>query len=478
MAILQSQDPDIGPVLRLRVQQDHQPRPEEISTESEAAKNLWSQWHCLVVRDRILFRRLYAKDGRPPALQLVVPTVKRTEFIKSCHEGMTGGHRAFRSTLEQVRRRGFWYGWRRDVQRYCRQCQNCSSYHRGHLAHAGPLQPILTGSILERCHIDITGPHPQTPRGSKYILTFVDSFSKWAEAFALPNREAKTVARVLVEQVFCRLGTPIALLSDSDNAGELDRHLMQELCRLLEIDKQRTSFYRPETNSVAERFHATLNVMMGCMVSDHQKEWDLLLPHVMAAYRASVHQSTGFSPNYLMFGREVQAPVDLVFDIPAEEPLASYDDYVTSLENRKRQAYGLVRKNLGVTAERMNRQYDLRVRPLKFHRGEWVLYYNPRKFQGRQQKWQRKFSPYLVIKELPPVNYLIQKTRRSRPIVAHVDKLKTWHTDNPPRSWLTDDHMDDCKIDHRMNADEDGAPGMVNPCDAGEQADVDGDAVL
>jgi len=228
------------------------------------------------------------------------------------------------------------------------------------------------------------------------------------------------------------MGTPVAILTD--NAGELDGRLMQEIYHLLEIDKQRTSFYRPETNSVAERFHATLNSMMGRMVSDHQKEWGLLLPHMMAAYRASVHQSTGYTPNYLVFGREVRAPVDLVFDIPTEEPPASYDSYVTDLEERKRVAYSLVRQSLGVAAERMKHQYDLRVRPLKFHRGEWVLYYNPRKFQGRQQKWQRKFSPYLVMKELLPVNYLIQKSKRSRPMIAHVDKLKPWNTDNPPKS--------------------------------------------
>ena len=82
------------------------------------------------------------------------------------------------------------------------------------------------------------------------MLTCVDAFSKWAEAFAIPNREAKTVARVLVEQIFCRLGTPIARLTD--NAEELDEYLMQEICRLLE-----TSFYHPQTNSVAERFHGT-----------------------------------------------------------------------------------------------------------------------------------------------------------------------------------------------------------------------------
>jgi len=84
---------------------------------------------------------------------------------------------------------------------------------------------MVVGTTMERCHVDITGHHPQTSGGSKYILTCVDAFSKWAEAFAIPNREAKTVPRVLVHQVFCRLGTPIALLTD--NAGELDGHLMQ-----------------------------------------------------------------------------------------------------------------------------------------------------------------------------------------------------------------------------------------------------------
>ena len=181
----------------------------------------------------MLYRRIMIKDGRPSVLQLIVPAEKRTEFIRYCHVGMTGGHRAFRSTLQQVRRRGFWLGWRKDVRRFCRQCQSCSRYHRGRLPRSGPLQPMVTGSIMERCHVDITGPHPQTPRGLRYILTCVDSFSKWAEAFLLPNREVKTVARILVEQVFCCLGVPVALLTD--NAGELDGRLIQEICQLLDL---------------------------------------------------------------------------------------------------------------------------------------------------------------------------------------------------------------------------------------------------
>ena len=85
MAELKQSDTDIGPILRWRLQQTEQPRPEEVVIESAAAKALWSQWHSLVLRDGVLFRRTEGKHGRPPVLQLIVPAVKRSEFISHCH---------------------------------------------------------------------------------------------------------------------------------------------------------------------------------------------------------------------------------------------------------------------------------------------------------------------------------------------------------------------------------------------------------
>ena len=79
-ADLQSQDP-VGPILRLRLRQSDQPRPEEVLSESEAAKVLWGLWHSLVLRDGVLYRELIDKYGRPTTLQVVVPEVKKAEFI-------------------------------------------------------------------------------------------------------------------------------------------------------------------------------------------------------------------------------------------------------------------------------------------------------------------------------------------------------------------------------------------------------------
>jgi len=99
MASLQQKDSDIGPTLRLRLRQTDQPSPEEVISESEAAKVLWGQWHNLLLKDGILYRNAGGKYRRPSVLQLIVPAAKCREFLACCHEGMTGGHRAFRSTL-------------------------------------------------------------------------------------------------------------------------------------------------------------------------------------------------------------------------------------------------------------------------------------------------------------------------------------------------------------------------------------------
>jgi len=183
--------------------------------------------------------------------------------------------------------------------------------------------------VFERLSIDLTGPHPRSKRGNVYILTVVCPFSKWCECIPLRNKEAVTVARALVEQVFCRYGTRFALLSD--RGGEVDGHVMREVCKLLQIDKLRTSSYHPACNSACERMHRTLNSLMGKVVSSRQTDWDEHLPYVAAALRASRCESTGYSANFLMLGREVNTPADIVYGLEDPEPVTSYDDFVESV---------------------------------------------------------------------------------------------------------------------------------------------------
>jgi len=98
----------------------------------------------------------------------------------------------------------------------------------------------------------------------------------------------------------------------------------------MEIDKLRTTVFHPSCNGVVERFHRTLNSMLAKTVSESQRDWDERLPLVLAAYRATPHESTGFTPNRLFLGHEVRMPIDLVMGLPLDEVTGNQtaDDYV------------------------------------------------------------------------------------------------------------------------------------------------------
>ena len=176
------------------------------------------------------------------------------------------------------------------------------------------MQRAPVGEPWERLAIDITGPHPRSRNGFTYILTGIDLFTKWAFAFPVRNHEAVTVAHVLVDRVFAVFGIPAQILSD--RGAEFESKLMKEICGALDIEKLRTTSYKPSTNGCVERFHRSLNSLLAKVVSNNQRDWDEWLPSVLAAYHASTHESTGYTPNFLMFGREVRVPLDFAYEDP------------------------------------------------------------------------------------------------------------------------------------------------------------------
>jgi transposase InsO family protein len=352
-----------------------------------------------------------------------------------CHAGWTASHVGLKKTMLRVRAKAYWTGWKAQVEKVFLKCGECARYFRGTLKKQAKLQTPLVGDVFEKIAIDITGPHPKSRQGYIYILTVVDTFSKWALAFPIRNHHATTVAEILSSEVFAVYGAPQQILSD--RGPEFESQLMTELCILMEISKLRTTAYKPSTNGQVERFHRTLNNLLGRVVAENQRDWSEKLPYVMAAYRASVHESTGFTPNRLMFGREVSTPIDLVLG-RVEKESAGWNDFVDQRASTIEESYELVRKHLGVTAEREKRYYDAKVRPKSFPVGTWVYYYYPRRRTGISVKWQRSFcGPFLIVAQVGPVNVRIQKTRRSKPFVVHIDKLKRCEA-GAPVSWLSE----------------------------------------
>jgi len=170
---------------------------------------------------------------------------------------------------------------------------------------------MCVGAPWERVAIDITGPHSVSSRGNKFIIMVIDHFTKFGLAFPVRNHEALTVAKYLVERVFLTYGVPLQLFSD--RGAEFEGSIFKEMCEMLGVDKIRTTSYKPSTNGALERMHRTLNTILGKMVDEKQRDWDTHVAYALAAYYATVHSSTGFSPNRLLYGRELRFPNELLY---------------------------------------------------------------------------------------------------------------------------------------------------------------------
>jgi len=195
----------------------------------------------------------------------------------------------------------------------------------------------------------------------------------------------------------------------------------------MEIDKIRTTAYGAATNGVVRRFHRTLNAILGKIISENQRDWCEKVPIAAAAYRASVHEATGYTPNRLMLGRETRAPLDIVVGCPPEEQQSyeSTDQFVAERQQRMREVYSVVREHLQRVVGRRKKNYNVRVKPAQFKEGDWVWYYYPRRYTQKSPKWQSLYTgPFKVTRILPPSNAVIRRSKRTQPFVVHFEKLK------------------------------------------------------
>ena len=98
------------------------------------------------------------------------------------------------------------------------------------------MKQYLEGAPLELVALDILGPLPITTSGKKCILVLTDYFSRWAEAYPIPNQEAETIC---VDEFICRFDVPRQVHINQGRQFELK--LFTRIFKRFNINKTRTS---------------------------------------------------------------------------------------------------------------------------------------------------------------------------------------------------------------------------------------------
>jgi len=133
---------------------------------------------------------------------------------------------------------------------------------------------------------------------------------------------------------------------------------MAAICERLEIKQTHTSAYHPQGNGQVERFNRTLEAMLATVVNDHQTDWDTHLPRVLFAYRTAIHESTGFSPFHLTFGRSPVLPIDTMLGTLPQQHTRKPPAFVDDLHRSLASAYHTVRGHIQLTHQRNKQRYD------------------------------------------------------------------------------------------------------------------------
>ena len=119
-------------------------------------------------------------------------------------------------TLNKLKERFYWPGHYTDVYNWCQTCSTCATRKTTSQRQRSSLRTIATGYPTQIMAVDLAGPLTESCRGNSYIMVVDDYFTRWMEAFPIPNQEATTVAEKLIDEVFLRFSIPEQLHSDQE----------------------------------------------------------------------------------------------------------------------------------------------------------------------------------------------------------------------------------------------------------------------
>ena len=422
--ILQEDDPLLGPVKEAK-SNNLQPSKEEQKRGSPSMRRLYQLWDQLQLIEGVLYCKFPQKKFVSVCSdKLVVPEVLKKDILNSLHEGPFGGHLGEDKTLEKLKERFYWPGQYNDVRDWCRTCSVCASRKTPAPKPRASLKPVRVGSPMQLVAVDILGPLPESRAGNSYVLVAADYLTRWVEAYPIPNQEAITVARKLTDELFCRFSLPEQL--HSDQGRQFESEILTHLCKFLHIDKTRTTPYHPQSDGLVERFNRTLIQMLSTCIEDHPFEWEDHIHKVCMAYNSSKQATTGYSPFYLMFGREARLPVDIMYRTPSQKEEVPLAGYVSNLRDLLHEAYERVRENVGEVQERQEQLYNRKVHGEPHKPGALVWLFNPAVPRGKAKKFHRPWTgPYRIIRKLSDANYFIRHIHNHKKKVVHFDRLKS-----------------------------------------------------
>lgn len=257
------------------------------------------------IKENKLFRHTKSRFTlqEDTAWKLVVPFEDRNAILSKEHESDISCHPGVFRTYKKVQLHYFWPGMYNDVKSFVNRCKTCKAHKINTAAPAGiSTNPKIVTRPMQMLSIDLVGPLPRSYAGFMYILTVVDVFSKYTWIFPLRNATSKSIVKNIEQYIFLVHGVPQTCVCDNGKQF-ISKDFKQLLAEYNVPPPFYNAYYTPQ-NNVVERYNQTIGTALSILTESDQRNWSRYLPQIQSALNNTVNFATGFTPFFLMHGRE------------------------------------------------------------------------------------------------------------------------------------------------------------------------------
>jgi len=338
------------------------------------------------------------------------------QLIFICHDRL--GHMGWRKTLAALRARVWFEKMREKVRQHVRNCATC--LFNKQRPHTGAMHiPPNGSSPWQVVQVDIVHLH-ETASGREKAVIFYDRFSRDVEAFAVgADVSTITVLNLILYEIIPRHGWMRILLSD--RGSNLISTLAQSFYDAFKVDLRPGDSHMHTVVGGCERFNATLRDLARATHFDTNYHWDAVLPLLVLHYKASIQETTGYSPFYLNHGREPTFPWDINLMPPTGND--SQAAHVRDCLAQVHLAWQITRGHVSRVEQQRKFLHDRKYRQETLQKGNRVLVLQA----GRQTKMHMPYvGPFRIAEVLPRDRYRLRDRQGAKHLhhIFHISRLK------------------------------------------------------
>lgn len=299
--------------------------------------------------------------------KLVVPLCERKLLLKEIH---SEAHFGMAKTLAKAREKFYWPHMATDVKRFCNACEICKESKIPNINVTPSCgKPKHCSRPWELISMDFLGPYPRSKKGNVWLLVVSDFFSKFVMVQCMRTATAPAVCQFVENLIINLFGAPAICITD--NAQVFKSAPFIKMLEKYSITHWNLAVYHPSPNPT-ERVNRVIVTAIRCSLNqkrDH-RDWDESVHEIAKAIRTSVHDSTGFSPYFINFGRNM---VSSGQEYELLQRTSGSANQPPKSSEEMNQIFRIVRENLMKAYMRYSKPYNTRSNEKhKFRKGDIV----------------------------------------------------------------------------------------------------------